>query len=166
MNSSAPEENFGNFSPHFLAYINSFNLSDENKRRVWRKWNSIQKSTDYETIEFISLVIFLFVVTIGVIGNCTIIFIQISKSFLDFTYFDLGIIYEPFTFFWELQRSYFYSIPCHLKYTTSASMTFDSSNSPFQTYKSVPLKIRSIELAFKYDRSWFIYRTQNSKQDL
>ena len=99
MNSSAPEEYFGNFSPHFLAYINSFNLSDENKRRVWRKWNSIQKSTDYETIEFISLVIFLFVVTIGVIGNCTILFIQISKSFLDFTYFDLGKINEPFNYF-------------------------------------------------------------------
>ena len=99
MNSSAPEENFGSFPPQFLEYINHFNLSDEYKRKVWRKWNSIQKSTDYETIEFISLVFFIFVVTIGAIGNCTIIFIQISKSFLDFTYFDLGEINEPFNYF-------------------------------------------------------------------
>ena len=93
MNSSAAKEYFGSLSPqNFKAYINSFNLSDEYKRKFWRKWNSIQKSPDYEIIENISLVVFIFVVTIGIIGNSTIIFIQISKSFLDSnTYFDLGI---------------------------------------------------------------------------
>ena len=100
MNSSAAEEYFGSRSPqNFMGYINSLNLSDEYKRKVWRKWNSIQKIPDYEIIEKVSLVVFIFVVTIGVIGNCTIIFIQISKSFLDFTYFDLGIINEPFKYF-------------------------------------------------------------------
>ena len=91
MNSSVPEENFGSFSPHFLAYINSFNLSDEYKRMLWKKWNSIQKSPDYEIIECISLVVFILVVTVGVIGNCTIILIQISKSFLILNNTDLGI---------------------------------------------------------------------------
>ena len=92
MNSSAAEEYFGSFSPqNFMGYINSFNLSDEYKRMLWKKWNSIQKSPDYEIIERISLVVFIFVVTIGVIGNCTIIFIQISKSFLILNNTDLGV---------------------------------------------------------------------------
>ena len=92
MNSSAAEEYFGSFSPqNFMGYINSFNLSDEYKRMLWKKWNSIQKSPDYEIIECISLVVFILVVTIGVIGNCTIIFIQISKSFLILNNTDLGV---------------------------------------------------------------------------
>ena len=111
MNSSAGEEYFGSRSPqNLMGYMNSLNLSDEYKRKVWRKWNSIQKIPDYEIIEKVSLVVFIFVVTIGVIGNCTIIFIQISKSFLDSnTFFELGISMNHLAIFEKFK--YLTSIP-------------------------------------------------------
>ena len=83
MNSSATQEFFGNFSPqNFMGYINSFNLSNEYKRELWKKWISMHNSPDFDIVEYFSLVIFIVVMIIGVIGNLTIIFIQISKFLL------------------------------------------------------------------------------------